>query len=416
MLTACFQVARLLRRLADFLAPRSGAHIRGSWIAALLCAGFALPLTDARAQSPAIIRPGDAAVTGFSGAKVWGEVPSDVLPIDRTFIDTSGAVLQVFDLTKLGGPPGGQVANAPPSYRATAGDVGQVFGVTLDSDTASKTPNIYVGATSLFGLQIVSAEGVRLVKGEPGAQWMPGQFGVGGGPGSIWKVDGTTGTLSLFANLKHDGKDNAGPGLGALAYDPDTGQLFATDLEFGLIHRLGRDGQDRGTFDHGVAGRKAAGLDAISYDASSRASIERPEFDVEDPFTWGFADARRLVFAVAVANKRLYYSVAKPLQIWSVGINADGSFADDARLEIEVSGSPTATSSPTSRSTEPTSSTSHSAASSRAATTTASSPSCRRRSCAATRGARATSAGRKTPMSSPSGSGHRIARPMAASR
>ena len=342
MLTACFQVARLLRRLADFLAPRSGAHIRGSWIAALLCAGFALPLTDARAQSPAIIRPGDAAVTGFSGAKVWGEVPSDVLPIDRTFIDTSGAVLQVFDLTKLGGPPGGQVANAPPSYRATAGDVGQVFGVTLDSDTASKTPNIYVGATSLFGLQIVSAEGVRLVKGEPGAQWMPGQFGVGGGPGSIWKIDGTTGTLSLFANLKHDGKDNAGPGLGALAYDPDTGQLFATDLEFGLIHRLGRDGQDRGTFDHGVAGRKAAGLDAISYDASSRASIQRPEFDIEDPFTWGFADARRLVFAVAVANKRLYYSVEKPLQIWSVGINADGSFGDDPRLEIEVTGSPSA--------------------------------------------------------------------------
>ena len=261
-----------------------------------------------------------------------------MLPIDRTFIDTSGAVLQVFDLTKLGGPPGGQVATAPPTYRAIAGDVGQVFGITLDSDTAAKTPNIYVAATSLFGLQIVSAEGARLAKGEPGAHWMPGQFGVsgGGGPGSIWKIDGTTGTVSLFVNLKHAGKDNSAPGLGGLAYDPDTDQLFAANLEFGLIHRLGRDGHDRGAFDHGVAGRKTAGLDAVAYDASSRASIERPEFDIEDPFTWGFADARRLVFALAVANKRLYYSVEKPLQIWSVGIDADRGF-DDGKTCVEPS-------------------------------------------------------------------------------
>ncbi len=342
MLTACFQVASWLRRPAEFLA-RHGAHVRRSWVAAVLCAALLVPLTAPRAQQgPAIIRPGDAAVTGFSGAKVWGEVPSDVHPIDRTFIDTSGAVLQVFDLSKLGGPPSGQVANAPAIYRAIAGDVGQVFGITLDSDTANKTPSIYVAATSLFGLQIVSAAGERLVKGEPGARWMPGQFGAGGGPGSIWKIDGTTGTVSLFANLKRDGKDNAGPALGALAYDPDTDQLFAADLEFGLIHRLGRDGHDRGTFDHGVAGRQAADLDPIAYDASARANIETPEFDIEDPFTWGFADARRLVFALAVANKRLYYSVEKPLHVWSIGINADGSFADDPRLEIEVTGSPSA--------------------------------------------------------------------------
>ena len=82
-------------------------------------AGAAVLLSfSAHAQAPAVIRPGDAAVTGFSGAKVWGEVPSDVHPLDRTFIDTSGAVLQVFDLSKLGGPPGGQVANAPAIYRA----------------------------------------------------------------------------------------------------------------------------------------------------------------------------------------------------------------------------------------------------------------------------------------------------------
>ena len=48
------------------------------------------------------------------------------------------------------------------------------------------------------------------------------------------------------------------------------------------------------------------------------------------------------MFALAVANERLYYSVEKPRQIWSVGINADGSLGDDPRLEIEVTGSPSA--------------------------------------------------------------------------
>ena len=65
-------------------------------------------------------------------------------------------------------------------------------------------------------------------------------------------------------------------------------------------------------------------------------SIDRHDFNVEEPSTWGFADARRRVFAVAVQDGRVYYSVAKPLQIWSVGLHADGSFADDARVEIDI--------------------------------------------------------------------------------
>ena len=354
----------------------------------VLGAAIALPLTDARAEGPAIIRPGDAVVTGFSGAKVWGEFPSGVLPIDRTFIDTSGAVLQVFDLTKLGGPLGAQIANAPATYRAIAGEVGQVFGVALDSDPASKTTNIYVGATSLFGLQIVSAEGARLVKGEPGAQWMPGHLVLVRGrarSGRSTAPPALSRSSPISCTTARTTRAPASGGWPTILTPTNS----ATDLEFGLIDRLGGDGQDRGTFDHGVSGRKAGGLDAISYDASSRASIQRPEFDIEDPFTWGFADARRLVFAVAVANKRLDYSVEKPLQIRSVGINADGSFADDPRLEIEVTGSPTANSVTASPSTARTSFISRSAATSPAATIIPSSPSCRTRSYAATPGARA---------------------------
>jgi uncharacterized repeat protein (TIGR01451 family) len=319
-------------------------YCAAGWFGAALigiAAVFSFPLT-ARGQDTAIMSRGDAAVTAFSGARQLGEVPSGLHPLDVTFIDVNGAVLQVFDLTTLGAAPDGQVANAPIKFQATSGEIGQVFGVALDGGTANATPNIYLASTSLFGLQIVAAGGERLVKGEPGARWMPGQFGLdrGGTPGSVWKIDGVTGVVSLFANITHDGKDNAGPGLGAIAYDSATQQLFVSDLETGLIHRLGLDGSDRGTFDHGVAARAKAGLDPVPFDPARRTNIETPAFNIEDPDSWGFAAKGRRVFAVAVQESRLYYSVAEGPQVWSVGLNEDGSFADDPRLEIDVTGTP----------------------------------------------------------------------------
>ncbi|MGH6833453.1 MAG: hypothetical protein ACRECM_10625, partial [Methyloceanibacter sp.] len=155
-----------------------------------------------------------------------------------------------------------------------------------------------------------------------------------------WKIDGATGLVSLFANIQHDGNDNAGPGLGDIAYDSATHQFFVSDLETGLIHRLDLDGKDLGTFDHGTAGRAKAGLEPVAYDAAGRMNIESPEFDIENPSTWGFADKRRAVFAVAVQDGRLFYSTQEGPQIWSVGLNPDGSFADDAELEIDVTGTP----------------------------------------------------------------------------
>lgn len=41
----------------------------------------------------------------------------------------------------------------------------------------------------------------------------------GGGPGSIWRIDGTTGEVRLFANVMLDGAANSGPALGGLAFD-----------------------------------------------------------------------------------------------------------------------------------------------------------------------------------------------------
>ena len=82
-------------------------HRTAGWLCAALLAVASfvfLPLA-ASAQETAIIHRGDAAVTAFSGAQV-GEVPPDVHPLDVTFIDTSGAVLQVFDLTQARRPAG----------------------------------------------------------------------------------------------------------------------------------------------------------------------------------------------------------------------------------------------------------------------------------------------------------------------
>jgi hypothetical protein len=60
-----------------------------------------------------------------------------------------------------------------------------VFAITLDDAPA---PNIYLGATSAFGLQIVipDADGdgrpERVKTGQPGAAFMAGQWGKGGTP------------------------------------------------------------------------------------------------------------------------------------------------------------------------------------------------------------------------------------------
>ena len=163
--------------------------------------------STAHAAEVPIVARGDAAVTAFSGPSQPGKSPANVQPLDITFIDTTGSSLQVLDLTKLGSAASDQTSQAAIKLKVTAGEIGQVFGVALAEDIPGAAPDIYTAATSLFGLQIVEPDSkgnlVRLVRGAPGARWMPGQFGLerGGGPGSIWKIDGKTGTVSLFSTI-----------------------------------------------------------------------------------------------------------------------------------------------------------------------------------------------------------------------
>jgi hypothetical protein len=286
------------------------------------------------------LAPGSAAVTGFTGVLPPAQIASGIDPNAKTFIDPNGFSFRVIDLSSPGGPPQGQLINAPKPFSLSAAQIGQVFAVALDNATP---PNIYLAATSAYGLPIIApgpdGQPVHARTGGPNAAFMPGLFGpvaLGATPGSIWKVDGTTGEVSLFANITFNDIPNTGPGLGGLAFDSQSGDLFVADRDTGKIHRFNATGAQRSVYDHGAQGRKAAGMPPVAYNPAKRLDITNPAFDSANPATWSYAPPERRVFGLAVRDGRLYYAVAAGLQIWSVSIAPDGSFGGDAKIEITI--------------------------------------------------------------------------------
>jgi len=192
----------------------------------------------ARAQQPQVIQKGDAVVTGYSGVALL-QPAAGARQEDYAVINQQDPSLQIFDLSQMFGGDDARLVRAPRTFSVAAGKIGQVFGVTLDDGADNpgwrKIPNIYATATSKFGLQIVKTAGgvrQRAKVGGPGRTWMGGQFGtgLGGGPGTIWKIDGRTGEVSLFANVELRGLPNAGPALGNITFDPASRKLFVSDL------------------------------------------------------------------------------------------------------------------------------------------------------------------------------------------
>jgi len=303
--------------------------------AVLLAATFGVASAqDARG----ILAPGNAAVTGFSGTQTPQSAPN-ADPADLTEIDLTGPSVRIIDLQTMGGPPQAQLVPAPKPFTATAAQLGQVFAVALDDAAA---PNIYVAATSAYGLPIVApgpAGGLaRVRQGTSNATFMPGLFGpanLGGGPGSIWRIDGVTGAVTLFANVALDGAPNPGAALGGLAFDKSSHLLFVADRATGMIHAFDLNGQERGRYDHGTQGRAAAGLPPVAFDPARRLDITNPGFKTDDPSTWGYAADERRIFGLGVQAGRLYYAVAGE-QVWSVAIMPDGSFGNDARVDVQV--------------------------------------------------------------------------------
>ena len=315
----------------------SGVSLAG--IALLIAVIANLGTASAQTSSAGIATAGNAVVTGFSGAPPPQQIAPGEDPGDATFIDPNGPSVQVFDLHALGAPPQAQVIGAPVPLVVTAAQVGQVFGVALDNATP---PDIYVAATSVYGLPIVvGGQGgtpKRLHQGAPGAAFMAGLFGPaaqGAGPGSIWRIDGVSGAVTLFANVTLASVINSGPALGGLAFDPASNSLFAADRQTGMIHRFNLSGAEIGRYDHGVQGLAATGQPQVPY-APSSLDITSAKFSSDKPETWGYAPPQRRIFGLAVRAGRLYYAVTQDLQIWSVGIAPDGSFGNDARMEVQV--------------------------------------------------------------------------------
>ncbi len=301
----------------------------------------------AAAASGAAYGPGAIAVTGFGGTRLQGQgVGPGVDPVTKTVLDPDGITLRIYDGSTLAGPMAGQLVTPSVTLKFMARDIGHVFGLAFDNEPAdaNATPGLYAGATSAFGLNIVGpdkdgdGQPDRLRKGAPGAKFVDGQFGpgAGAGPGSIWKIDRATGALSLFANLDVGGAKNSGAGIGALAFDPVSRTLFASDLDTGLIHRFSiAQKTDLGQFDHGVTGRPVRNKPAVA-DDGERLNIESPNFDPSKPQTWGLTQIERRIDALAVHEGRLYYSVAEGPEIWSVGIGKDGDFLQDVRFEAGI--------------------------------------------------------------------------------
>jgi hypothetical protein len=308
-----------------------------SWPAAIF--GFAaiciIPTASAQQASTTVYVAGNAALTGFSGIQPPVQIAPGVDPNQKTFIDLNGPALRVVDLQHMGGPTAAQLVGAPKPFTFSAEQLGQVFGVALDDNSP---PNIYAAASSAYGLPIIApgpdGQPLHIPAGAPNATFMPGLWGPQGGPGSIWKIDGVTGAVSLFANVATNGRGNSGAALGGLVYDPDSKSLYVADRESGLIHRFWLNGRDLGTYDHGVTGRAAQGLPPEPWTSQQPINIASPQFDSAQPATWNYAAHERRIFGLAVHDRRLYYAVADSLQIWSVGLNADGSFANDAVIEL----------------------------------------------------------------------------------
>lgn len=172
-----------------------------------------LPLpTQAQSLDPALLlAPGFAIVSGFSGPTLSPPaLPQGANIADKTTIDLEGPALRVIDTGNLGAPPRGQAVPAPKLLTARAGQIGQVFAIALDD---AVPPNIYAAAASAYGLPIVmpdaDGDGLpdRARTGAVGATFMPGLFGPypEAGPGTIWKISGATGQISLFADVTLDG-------------------------------------------------------------------------------------------------------------------------------------------------------------------------------------------------------------------
>jgi Putative peptidoglycan binding domain len=321
------------------MAPRFDSQsVRSLATSAVLASAAMLFLAadeKAHAQS-GVLGSGDAITTRFSGLATG--------PTGQPLPDPNGQTVRGTALGSPGFPANGSIWTSPPLiFSLTARDTGQVFGIALDD---AEPANAYLTASSTYGLY----------RNPAGDGWADGMWGPNGGPGTVWKLDGANNYRPVpFATLTaEDGRENGGAGLGGIAFDPWNHQLFVSDLETGLIHRVSLDsGETLQTFDHGLDGRSyfldvPSGqylvLDVVPDDPESaprladctNADGAAAPFE-QTPACWNYADFRRRVFGLGVQRdpvtdtERLYYTVWGGDSLGSDGWDTAG---DDARTSV----------------------------------------------------------------------------------
>jgi len=199
-----------------------------------------------------------------------------------------------------------QTHNAPGPDAWTKGNLGEVFGVTLDN---ASPPNIYVTATRIFGFGGIGSVGP-------------------GGSGAVYRLDGTTGAISTFASIP------AGiASLGNIDHDAAGGHYYVSSLDDGLIYQLDPLGTIVGSYDHGFTNGQPADDPTRPYTQKGRR-------------VWGLQ--------VNELEDRLYYGVwnesgtddpSVQNEVYSVALNGVTRSPIPATLQLEVSVAPFALSS-----------------------------------------------------------------------
>lgn len=269
---------------------------------------LAVLVSDSPVWADLPLLPGQAITTHFSGTGY-----NQFSPV------LSGKVLTVLDIrdpvangASFAGSGNNWVA---PRYQHSSWDaanLGEVFGLALDTGKAK--PDIYVTSSSSL-YHVDSAFNMK-----------PGLLSQG--YGGVFKIDGTTGIVSLLADLPSAPFDNNGysryAGLAQIAANPTARVLYVANYEDGKIYILNMDtGAIVETFDHGIQ--------AVSP-------------SIADNGLAGFTALGRRVSAVQYhpVEQRLYYFVWTGInsnKLWSIPVGGNGLINGTARFELNYAGS-----------------------------------------------------------------------------
>lgn len=262
--------------------------------------------------------------------------------------------IQVIDITNQASAPSNANWFGAPFYPTanqnwSMSEIGTVFGAALDDDG-----NIYVAHTSVYGDSFNQCGGTLTFGDALGSL-------SGNQPGAIYKVSTSTGLASLLVTLPNlsdpayvggsypQNGDESYPGLGNIAFDGATKNLYVSNHEDGAIYRVTKSGTVLNAWLHRTG----------TVHAGNAVPNAGPGFvDLgPDPTT----DRGQRVWAVQPHGGRLYYSVWRedncpsrvdPIagnEVWSVdlvdsGPNAGDFIAGSEQLEIDMASYPFTTS------------------------------------------------------------------------